>query len=202
MNCLYCNNKLLSRGLCSTHYFRWRNSKPMEAIVNFQRHHKGEIKTAEYRAWRGMLSRCNTKSASSYRHYGGRDIKVCARWEHNYENFLEDLGRKPSPTYSLDRINNDGNENRSLRTFVRRNWPVFGADPITNLSAVSVSQRTIVSGRSGGVTVIRCPINLASLWAHYEHAYCTARSLTNPESLSPLNSGARGCIGPLHYACL
>ncbi len=64
--------------------------------------------TAEYRVWAGMMSRCNNLSHNAYHNYGGRGIRVCERWR-TYENFLADMGRKPSPELSLDRIDNDGN---------------------------------------------------------------------------------------------
>jgi hypothetical protein len=65
-------------------------------------------KTKEYRAWSGMISRCNTKSDHRYNQYGGRGIKVCDRWRHSYENFLADMGRAPSKRHSIDRINVNG----------------------------------------------------------------------------------------------
>jgi hypothetical protein len=61
--------------------------------------------TPEYRAWTNMLSRCNNPNHAMYSNYGGRGIRVCIRW-HIYENFLEDMGRKPSPKHSIDRIDN------------------------------------------------------------------------------------------------
>jgi hypothetical protein len=66
--------------------------------------------TLEYRAWISMKGRCYNKNHHKYPDYGGRGIRVCARWRTSYENFLEDMGRKPSRNHSLDRFpNNDGN---------------------------------------------------------------------------------------------
>jgi hypothetical protein len=54
-----------------------------------------------------MLSRCNNPNHKSFKHYGGRGIEVHLNW-FSYENFLRDMGRRPSPKHSLDRINNEG----------------------------------------------------------------------------------------------
>lgn len=66
--------------------------------------------TTEYRAWQGMKDRCYNRSACKYKSHGGRGVQVCERWLESFENFLADMGRKPSPELSLDRFpNNDGN---------------------------------------------------------------------------------------------
>ncbi|HUB09426.1 MAG TPA: hypothetical protein VMB50_20650 [Myxococcales bacterium] len=65
-------------------------------------------RTPEWCAWREMRYRCQTPTARAYPQYGGRGIKVCERWQ-VFENFLADMGRRPSPRHSLDRIDNDGN---------------------------------------------------------------------------------------------
>ena len=63
----------------------------------------------EYRCWASMIARCVNSRAASYPDYGGRGIAVCERWRGDFAAFLEDMGRKPSPDHSIDRINNDGN---------------------------------------------------------------------------------------------
>lgn len=62
-------------------------------------------KSREYDSWAGMKARCTNKKHVRFHRYGGRGIKVCARWN-RFENFLKDMGTRP-PKTSLDRINND-----------------------------------------------------------------------------------------------
>lgn len=68
----------------------------------------GMRRTPEYEAWRGMKRRCYKPSCSKYEQYGGRGISVCERWRHSFDAFIADMGPKPSPDMSLDRINVDG----------------------------------------------------------------------------------------------
>lgn len=69
----------------------------------------------EYRAWNAMVYRCENPACSEYPRYGGRGISVCGRWrkgcddQGGFECFLADMGFRPSPRHSLDRIDNDGN---------------------------------------------------------------------------------------------
>jgi hypothetical protein len=59
--------------------------------------------TVEFKIWARMLYRCINKKNPAYEAYGGRGITVCESWQ-SYENFLADMGRRPSPAYSIDRI--------------------------------------------------------------------------------------------------
>lgn len=64
-------------------------------------------KTPEYNIWRQMRQRCNNPTAYYYKWYGARGITVCERWDSSFETFLEDMGTKPTPKHTLDRVNND-----------------------------------------------------------------------------------------------
>lgn len=67
----------------------------------------GRVKpTAEYWAWGAMKRRCS-ETSQDRKHYYDRGITVCDRWLHSYENFLADMGRKPSPKLTLERKDND-----------------------------------------------------------------------------------------------
>lgn len=66
----------------------------------------GLTKTPEYRAWSAMRNRC-TNPKAAYAAWNGRGIKVCQRWE-LFENFLADVGLRPSRAHSIDRIDVDG----------------------------------------------------------------------------------------------
>lgn len=63
----------------------------------------------EYVAWLSMKARCNCKKSTNYKNYGERGVEVCERWAASFENFMSDMGRRPSPDHSIDRIDTDGN---------------------------------------------------------------------------------------------
>ena len=68
----------------------------------------GESKTRLYRIWSTMKSRCEIESQTSYKHYGGRGIKVCEEW-HNYLTFKKwALENNYTDYLTLDRIDANG----------------------------------------------------------------------------------------------
>lgn len=69
----------------------------------------GMTETVEYYTWGSMKDRCYNKKNKAFRYYGGRGIKVCKRWISSFENFFADMGLRPSPKHSIDRINNNEN---------------------------------------------------------------------------------------------
>lgn len=65
-------------------------------------------KSPEYATWVQMKTRCGNPNYIEFHLYGGRGIKVCDRWANSFEDFLSDMGRKPSAKHSIDRINTNG----------------------------------------------------------------------------------------------
>lgn len=83
----------------------------------------GLSKTSEYRTWAGMIHRCTNPKVNQYKDYGGRGITVCARWKESVENFVEDMGERPSKRLTLDRINNnDGYHCGKCEECKRNGW--------------------------------------------------------------------------------
>lgn len=75
----------------------------------------GGYRAAEYGHWRNIITRCCDSRNKHYAAYGARGILICDRWKigtgtmHGFECFVADMGRRPSPKHSIDRIDNDGN---------------------------------------------------------------------------------------------
>ena len=71
-------------------------------------------KTPTYLAWIAMRQRCLDRNAASWPRYGGRGITICARWSavsprgSGVRAFISDMGPKPTPAHTLERIDNDG----------------------------------------------------------------------------------------------
>ncbi len=82
-------------------------NKQKAVLGQFQQSH-GRYKTPEYNSWNGIIQRCTNPKSQNWHRYGGRGIRVCSEWL-DFETFLRDMGEKPGPGYSIDRIDNDGN---------------------------------------------------------------------------------------------
>lgn len=64
----------------------------------------GLHRSPEYCAWEHMKQRCYNPNSKNYHLYGGRGIRVCAEWFRDFSIFYADMGPRPSPGYSIDRI--------------------------------------------------------------------------------------------------
>lgn len=101
----------------STAQLRSGNTKSC-GCLNRQRQHErgvaaypaihGASKTPEFQSWNSMVHRCTNPKSRAYGNYGGRGIAVCDRWRNSFVNFLADMGPRPTPKHTIDRIDNNG----------------------------------------------------------------------------------------------
>jgi len=76
-----------------------------ERAGSFARH--GMSDSAEYTTWQQMKNRCLNEASTQFENYGARGITVCDRWL-VFENFIADMGCKPTPQHTIGRKDNDG----------------------------------------------------------------------------------------------
>lgn len=81
-----------------------RNEKTVERQTTH-----GRRNTSEYNVWRSMRDRCFNPNSEYSAEYAGRGIIVCQRWNESFSDFFADMGARPSPSHTIDRIDNDGN---------------------------------------------------------------------------------------------
>lgn len=69
---------------------------------------RGQRRDPEYVVWQNMKRRCLDPNNAAYNNYGGRGIVVHDSWVNDYAAFISDMGKRPSPKHTLERIENDG----------------------------------------------------------------------------------------------
>lgn len=68
----------------------------------------GRSRSPEHQTWLTMKRRCYKPGFVGYENYGGRGIRICERWLEDFANFYADMGPRPSPKHSIERIDVDG----------------------------------------------------------------------------------------------
>ena len=68
----------------------------------------GMVGTREYNVWVDMRQRCSNPNRGNFKFYGGRGISVCREWNSSFMAFLSDMGLRPTPEHTIERIDNDG----------------------------------------------------------------------------------------------
>lgn len=72
-----------------------------------QKQGSNETRKRLYVTWVNIKKRCLNKKATGYENYGGRGISISKEWEDSFEKFCLDMGEKPTPKHTIERINND-----------------------------------------------------------------------------------------------
>ena len=79
------------------------------ASQKHQAGYHGMSGSPEYGIWKGMKKRCCQSSRKDYPNYGGCGITVCDKWRSSFAAFFTDMGLRPTPKHSIDRIDGTGN---------------------------------------------------------------------------------------------
>lgn len=91
----------------------------------------GACQTPEYRVWRSIRERCRLRP---HPRYGGRGIDVCDRWFDSFQAFIADMGKRPTPKHTLERIDGDRNyepSNCKWATWIEQNNNKAGIRKVT-----------------------------------------------------------------------
>ncbi len=129
--------------------------------------------TAEYRAWRCMKRRCSEPKRENYPWYGGAGISVCPQWLNSFETFLADVGPRPSPRHSIDRIDNAGNyEPGNVR------WATKREQNLNRRMTVNISFGGVTRSRVEWAELIGLPYN--TLRNRQMHGWPLEKALTTP----------------------
>lgn len=123
--------------------------------------------TPIYRIWQAMHNRCKGTIKKSRKHYFDRGIKVCDRWN-SFKNFYADMGQRPSPKHTVERIDNNGNyepgncrwatrAEQSLNTSVNRRISFDGQSLTAGewAAQIGIKRQTIVQRLRRGWSIER-----------------------------------------------
>lgn len=138
--------------------------------------HKGNAKHPLYYTWKNMLSRCYYKKHRDYHLYGGRGIQLCERWL-DFNNFIADMGEKPTPQHQLDRIDSDGNYEPSNCRWVTPTENTINSRPRNGRKYKGVYQHTGRSNYFVMITLDKKPLHCGSYDTEEEAALAYNRAM-------------------------
>lgn len=105
----------------------------------------GMSTTPEYRVWVSIKQRCYNPNYRYYKDYGGRGIRVCDRWLYSFVAFFKDMGKRPGPKYTIERVDNDGNYELGNCKWVTRKEQQNNTRKNVQFKAISPINRVYIS---------------------------------------------------------
>lgn len=127
----------------------------------------------EYAIWCAMKNRCYNSNVSHYSRYGGRGIKVCARWRHSFKSFLADMGPRPSAKHSIERRDNNGDYNPNNCSWELKQ--VQARNTSTN-RLITFNNETRCLVEWSEYTGLKAP----TIWRRLKAGWSIERALTSP----------------------
>lgn len=137
-------------------------SKRAATITKHGHKRRGKA-SPEYQTWLAIKSRCSRPLNKDYPDYGGRGIRVSPEWEASFEQFLSDMGQRPTFEHQIDRMDPNGDYEASNCRWVTPT--VQREENKRNLISVTVDGMTFHSLRAAcrhfgvNVTAVHYRIN-------------------------------------------
>lgn len=128
----------------------------------------GMTDTPEFHAWQAMIQRCTNPDAQAFHRYGALGVTVCERWLSSFENFIADVGLRPSAGHSIDRYpNKNGNyEPDNVRWATREQQQNnLRSNRMVSYHGVEMSLADAVRASRGNITRTIAKYRLAHGWS-------------------------------------
>jgi hypothetical protein len=139
---------------------------------------------SERRIWAGIKTRCYNEKCAAFPRYGGRGIVMCDAWRDSFDSFIADMGRRPTSSHSIDRINNAaGYEKANCRWATRKEQCVNRSS--TRLIEIDGEKKS-VSDWCGDA---RCTVSRGSVFRRMWSGIDPIAAITGP-SLRPRRAKA------------
>jgi hypothetical protein len=173
--------RLTSRHTASCGCFRVI-SGVTHAIHGESRKHK---RSKEYQAFVQARGRCNRPTHEKWKYYGGRGIRFLFN---SFPEFLAEIGRAPSPSHSLDRINTNGNYEKGNVKWSTRSEQMFNRRPYSR----NINNRPNLAGQVFTWLTARWPEGTKAhntIWL----CSCTCGNLAHVSAGNLKNGHTRNC---------
>lgn len=132
-------------------------------------------KTREYYVWKAARSRCYNPRNKGFDHYGGRGITMCDEWRDDVQAFLRDMGPRPSPKHSIERIDNDGPYSPDNCRWGTR---------VEQASNTTRNNQVTLNGETHTLTewARRFGVKLSTIYARLDRGWTMQRAITTPSA--------------------
>lgn len=144
-------------------------------------------KTSEvYNTWQSMIQRCHNPSNKDYKNYGARGIEVCKAWRDSFEAFYMQMGPKPTPDHTIERIDYEGDYEPSNCTWIPR-----AEQPLNTRSNV----RLTIDGETKLVTEWardeRCPVDHFAIYKRLKRGWSAEDAVLTPSGKRRISGRAK-----------
>lgn len=145
-----------------------------EKIGALNRTHGMANNNPAYNVWLNMRRRCHDPKYPKFASYGAKGRIVCERWRTSFENFLADMGERPSEKHSIERLNNDGN-------YEPGNC-IWTDDPLVQANNTSTNHILTFNGKSQTIAQWAREIGMpyGTLIARIQRGWSDEKALTTP----------------------